>query len=166
MKNKSADSAPPKPHTFRNAIFAFTCSAVVVGAIAYFVNLNMPDISVKVAAMQTGISATYPSYTPRDYYLASVTSDDEKRIVLTFAGPDDNDFVLYEELSSWDTTALLNNYVKKNYSSDFVTMREQGITIYYDNETAAWINGGILYRYEAHGKNLTKDQIRNIVVSL
>ncbi|MDO5480997.1 MAG: hypothetical protein Q4F60_01460 [Candidatus Saccharibacteria bacterium] len=166
MKKTQAAPAQNKSHTFRNLLFASICSFAVVGAIAYFVNLNMPDISVKVAAMQTGISASYPNYAPRDYSLSSVTSDDGKRIVLTFDGPDDSSFTLSEESTSWDTTALLNNYVKRNFSSEFVTLREQGITVYYDNDAAAWINGGILYQTKSIGKNLSKEQIRNLVVSL
>lgn len=162
MKKTSAS----KSHTFRNLFFASICSAAVVGAIAYFVNLNMPDISVKVAAMQTGIGASYPSYTPRDYTLSNVASDDGKRIVLTFTGPEDSSFTLTEETTSWDTTALLNNYVKRNFSSDFITLREQGITIYLDNDSAVWINGGILYQTKSTGTPLSKEQIRNLVVSL
>ena len=47
-------------------IFAFACAAMAVFAIVYFVNLNSPDISLKVAAMQTGIEVQTANvdYTP------------------------------------------------------------------------------------------------------
>ena len=166
MNKLSVAPTHKKPHTLLSIFLATICSAAAVGAIVYFVNLNMPDISVKVAAMQTGINASYPSYVPRDYSLSHVASDDGKRVTLTFDGPDDSSFVLTEEATSWDTTALLNNYVKKRFSSNFTTLREQGITIYIDNDSAAWINGGVLYQIKSTGRNLTKEQIRNIVVSL
>ena len=85
---------------------------------------------------------------------------------MTFSGPDGIYFTLSEEKSTWDSTALLNNYVKKNYPNDFTTLREQGITIYVRGEKASWVNGGLLYKIDATGKYLTKEQIRNIATSL
>lgn len=35
-------------------------AAACVAAIIYFVGSNVPDISVRVAAMQTGVDASYP----------------------------------------------------------------------------------------------------------
>lgn len=60
----------------------------------------MPDISVKVAAMQTGIEASYPAYIPRDFSLNDVSSE-EGKISISFKGPDRAAFVLSEEKSSW-----------------------------------------------------------------
>ena len=142
------------------------CSAATVGALVAFVNINMPDISVRVAAMQTGIEATYPTFIPRYYSLANVESDKDGIVTMRFNGPDGASFTLSEEKSTWDSNALLNNYVKKYYPSDYTTLREQGITIYTRGENAAWVNGGLLYKIESTGKYLTKEQIRNIATSL
>ena len=54
---------------------AFGCAVAVVVGIVYLVNANMPDISLKVAAMQTGIDNPYPSYVPRDYNVSDVVSE-------------------------------------------------------------------------------------------
>lgn len=153
-------------HRGRRILLALLCSAATVGALVAFVHFNMPDISVRVAAMQTGIEATYPTFVPRNYSLASVSSDKDDVIVMNFNGPDGASFTLSEEKSTWDSTALLNNYVKKTYPSDYATLREQGITIYTRGENASWVNGGILYKIATTGKNLTKEQIRNIATSL
>ena len=45
-------------------------------------------------------------------------------------------------------------------------MKEQGITIYAGGPDAAWVNGGIVFKIRASGTYLTKEQIRNLVVSL
>lgn len=165
-KNATLEHTFKKKHHGRRILLAIICSAATVGALIAFVHFNMPDISVRVAAMQTGIEATYPTFIPRNYTLANVTTDKDGVVVINFEGPDDAKFVLTEESSTWDSAALLNNYVKKNYPSDYATLREQGITIYTRGQSASWVNGGILYKIEASGKNLTKEQIRNIATSL
>lgn len=145
---------------------ALFCSGATVAALVAFVHFSIPDLSVRVAAIQTGIDATYPSFVPRGYTLTNVTSDKEGVVVMTFSGSDGIYFTMSEEKSTWDSTALLNNYVKKNYPNDFTTLREQGITIYVRGEKASWVNGGLLYKIDATGKYLTKEQIRNIATSL
>lgn len=150
----------------RNFVLAFACSALTVTLLGVFIYLNMPNISVRVAAMQAGIEATYPSFIPRGYQLADVSSEKDGHITMNFVGPNSNSFTITEEKSTWDSVSLLTNYVRKAYSSDYSTLREQGITIYADNENAAWVNGGILYKLSATGHNLSKEQLRNLVVSL
>lgn len=150
----------------RRLILALACSAATVGLLTLFINANMPDISVRVAAIQTGIEAKYPTYVPRGYSLSSVVSEKDGEITMRFKGEGDKTFDLTEQNSTWDSTALLNNFVKVTYAGDYITLREQGITIYLYGSEAAWVNGGIFYRISAHGESLTKEQIRNLVVSL
>lgn len=146
-------------------LIAFTCAAACVAALGALINANMPDISVRVAAMQTGIEASYPSYIPRDYSLANINSE-EGKITMDFSGPNGDSFTLVEEKSSWDSNALLNNYVKPTWQEAYTVTHEQGITIYIAGSDAAWVNGGILYTLDASSNNLTKKQIRTIVTSL
>lgn len=147
-------------------ILALSCAAVVVFAIVYFVNLNMPDMSLKVAAMQSGINATYPSYVPRGFNISNISSEDGK-ISLNFQNAETGDgFSIEEEESSWDSGALLTNYVKKEFNADYSSIREQGLTIYIDDNNAAWVNGGIVYKLKITSGTLTKKQLRSIAVSL
>ena len=155
-----------KKNRGRRILLALVCSAVTVGALVAFVHFNMPDISVKVAAMQTGIEATYPSFIPRGYTLSNVSSEKNDTVIISFTNSSDASFTLTEEKSTWDSTALLNNYVKKNYPSDYATLREQGITIYVRGEKACWVNGGILFKISSSGGTLTKEQIKNIATSM
>lgn len=148
-------------------IIAFTCAAICVGGVIAFVGSNIPDISVRVAAMQTGITATYPSYVPRDYKLGDVFSESGK-ITMVFDGPAGASFTLEEEKSSWDSSALLRNFVEVNWGEGYATTHEQGVTIYIAENTsdAVWVNGGVLYKITSSGTPLTKKQVRSIVTSL
>lgn len=163
---KEMKQAFKKKRKAGRVFLALICSGATVAALVAFVHFSIPDLSVRVAAIQTGIEATYPTFVPRNYNLGSVTSDKDGVILMHFDGPEGASFTLSEEKSTWDSTALLNNYVKKTYPSDFTTLREQGITIYVRGEKASWVNGGLLYKIESTGKYLTKEQIRNIATSL
>lgn len=152
--------------TLPRIALALSCAVAAVFAIVYFVNLNMPDISLKVAAMQSGFDASYPSYVPRGYNLNGITSEDSK-VVLSFRNSsNDNAFNLTEERSSWDSTALLNNYVKFNLADDYTLIREQGLAIYSDGKKSVWVSGGIMYIIESTSGLLSKKQICAIATSL
>lgn len=169
MKNekKAKAKSSGKMHFGMGRVFlALSCAAAAVFAIAYFVNMNMPDISLKVAAMQTGIDAAYPNYIPRDFRISSITSENGK-ITLEFVNDNTKDaFSLIEEKSSWDSNALLNNFVKDAYGDKYDTVREQGLTLYINESNAAWVNGGVVYKLETTSGSLTNKQIRSIAVSL
>lgn len=149
----------------RRLVMAFACAIVCIAALGAFINVNMPDLSVRVAAMQTGIEAAYPSYIPRDYSLSNIVSENGK-ITMEFTGPNDAKFTLTEERSSWDSAALLNNFVKPKWEDNYTITHEQGLTVYINNSNATWVNGGIIYNITSSANNLTKKQIRNIVTSL
>ena len=151
---------------FPRVLLALSCAAIAVVAIVYFVNINMPDISLKVAAMQTGFDATYPNYVPRDYNLAGITSEDNK-IVLEFKKASSGEaFTLVEEKSYWDSNALLENYVKGTYEDNYVVIKEQGLTIYINNSNAVWVNGGVLYIITDSDGHLNSSDLHDIAVSL
>lgn len=150
---------------FKRLALAAVCAGLVVFAIVYFVNLNMPNVSLKVAAMQTGIEATYPAYVPRDYSLSDITSENG-RITLNFHNNTGDMFTIIEEKSSWDSNALASNYVQKEYSDNYTIVREQGLALYISGSDAAWVNGGICFKIKTTSGYLTKKQIKNIAASL
>jgi hypothetical protein len=146
-------------------LLAFATSAACVLALAAIVKVNLPNISVKVAAVQTGVDATYPNYIPRDYAIHDVYTNGST-VIIKFDGPENKSFTLSEEKSSWDSNALLTNYVKGAYGTNYDTIRENGITVYINYSNAAWVNNGIFYRITANTGILNKKQIKNIVGSL
>lgn len=168
---RSSESKKSKKTTgmhfgFGRVVLALTCASVAVMAIVYFVNLNMPDISLSVVALQNGMEVTYPSYIPRDYSVSSVTSEDGK-VTMTFDNSAENkSFTLTEERSSWDSNTLLANYVKSEYGENYTMVKEQGLTLFVSGSNAAWVNGGNVYKITANNGTLTNKQIKSIAVSL
>jgi len=162
---RPAKSPVRRKGNVRRFALAFVCAVVCVGAVTYFVSTSIPDISVRVAAMQTGVEASYPSYVPRDYSLKGISSESGK-IIITFEGPEHASFTLTEEKSSWDSTTLLRNYVEPTWKGNYTSTHEQGITIYVSGSNAAWVNGGVLYKINSTGASLTNKQLRNIVTSM
>lgn len=147
-------------------LLALGCATIAVLAIVYFVNVNMPDISLKVAAMQTGIENPYPSYVPRDYSVSDVVSENGK-ITLNFKNSTTGgEFTLTEERSSWDSNALLANYVKDAYGENYTVIREQGLTLYVSGSDATWVNRGVVHKIKTISGTLTKKQLKAIAVSL
>ena len=151
---------------FGRVILALSCAAAAVFAIVYFVNLNMPDISMRVAAMQSGIDPKYPGYVPRDFSVNDMLAE-EGKITLNFRNSSTGDeFSIEEERSSWDSNSLLANYVKPEMEESYTTIREGGLTIYLNSRKAAWVNGGMLYKLNVKSGTLTKKQITSIASSL
>ena len=137
-------------------ILALGCATVSILAIAYLVNINMPEFSLRVAAMQSGIDPTYPNYVPAGYSQNGVSAEGEK-IAMTFKHHNGSTFTLSEEKSSWDSTTLLNNYIKPEFKENYSTIREHGLTVYITPSAAAWVNGGIAYKLTFDENSLTKN---------
>ena len=75
-------------------------------------------------------------------------------------------FTLIEEASSWDSSALMTNFVQDEYGDNYTVVREQGLTIYISGSNAAWVNGGVVYKIKTTAGSLTNKQIKSIATSL
>ena len=143
---------------------AAACITTAVFAVVYFVNLTSSNMSIQVAASQSGINAKYPAYVPRGYEMSDVTSSSGK-VSMRFKG-DDGEFIISEENSSWDSEGLLNNFIKPTYNNDYTVVREQGLTLYMGANWQVWVNGGMLYKLNITSGTLTKKQLKAIATSL
>lgn len=150
---------------FKRVSLALCCAIFVVGAAIYFINLAMPGISVQVVAMQNGIDAIYPSYIPKGFSLSGVKSDGD-RLALSFKSDDEKSFVLTEEKSSWNSSALESNYTKPLFQNNYSTIREQGLTLYISGSNCVWVNGGKLFTISSTDAELSKTQLTSIATSL
>jgi len=153
-----------KPHQRVFAVLSATLAIVMLGG--YFTYLNMPALSVRVAAVQAGIDAGYPSYHPDGYALNGPVNYSDGRVSMNFkANGGEQNFTVNQSKSSWDSEALLDNYVTPKAGSNYIPYAENGLTIYVYGDNAAWVNGGILYTIEGDAP-LSSTQVRHIATSL
>lgn len=132
----------------------------------YFTYLNMPNLSVRVAAAQAGIDASYPSYRPDGYSLNGPVAYDQGEVSMKFAanaGP--QNFGITQTKTDWDSSALKENYVKAKWGENATQYTENGLTIYALDGDAAWVNNGILYTIDGDAP-LSSSQIRGIATSM
>ena len=146
--------------TIITAVFA----VLIIGA--YLTYSNMPSLSVGFAAAQAGIKATYPEYKPDGYRLSQPVTFSDGEVTLNFvANTGTGEYTVVQTRSSWDSSAVLDNVVKKAAGDNYVTTQERGLTIYSYDSNATWVNGGILYTIHANAP-LSGEQIRHIATSL
>lgn len=146
--------------TVISAVFA----VLIVGA--YLTYVNIPSISVGFAASQAGINATYPQYKPDGYHLSQPVTYSDGTVTLQFkSNSDSSEYSVVQTRSSWDSSAVLTNIVKKAAGDNYVTTQESGLTLYSYNNMATWVNAGILYTIDSNAP-LSGEQIRHIATSL
>lgn len=150
----------------RGFLISDAVAIISIALLGYLVYLNLPDLSVRVAAMQTGIENAYPSYVPMDYRLSGLVKEDNGVITMNFVQENGGSFQLIEKKSSWDSATVLSNFVEEKWGSDYVVAKGQGLTVYISGSNAVWVNGGVLYQIEDHGSNLTTDDLHDIAISL
>jgi len=169
VANTKSSTKPHKQPFWRQrqrvtGIITATFALVLLGG--YFTYLNMPSLSVRVAAAQAGINAAFPDYRPDGYALNGPVTYSDGRVSMNFkANASDVGFELNQSKSSWSSDAVLDNYVAPRAGSSYMPYTERGLTIYTYKNNAAWVNGGILYTIEGNAP-LSSEQIRRIATSL
>lgn len=161
---------PPKKKSFFKRYPKFisitTVSIVVIILGAYLTYVNIPSLSVKVAAVQAGINATYPDYRPDGYSINGPVTFNEGEVTINFAAnTGSSKFTITQKKSMLDSSAVLDNIVRKEAGEAYNTSQEGGLTIYTYKGNAAWVNAGILYTIKGDAP-LSGEQIRRIATSL
>jgi hypothetical protein len=131
----------------------------------YFTYLNMPSLSVRVAAAQAGISASYPSYRPAGYSLAGPVAYTDGEVSMKFAsnaGP--QSYNISQKKMNWDSSAVEQD-VNQKTSGSYSTSTTSGLTIYLYDNNASWVNDGILYSLTGDAP-LSSEQIDRIATSM
>ncbi len=155
----------PSKRRMRIVSFAsgFAALALFAGYVTY---LNVPNISVRVAAAQAGIDASYPGYQPNGYRLSGPVAYTDGEVKMNFVSRQDgSEYTLRESRSSWNSSTLLENYVREASGDDYTISKEKGITVYHFGGDAAWVSGGILYLIDGD-TSLTPDEVRKIATSV
>lgn len=159
-KKKSLISRHPRLLNIASASLAL----LLLGG--YFTYINLPSLSVRVAAAQAGIDASYPEYHPDGYSLNGAVAFKDGEVSMKFGangGP--QNFTITQTKSSYDSEAVLDNYVKPKVGENYIPFTERGLKIYAYGGNAAWVNGGILYTINGDAP-LSNSQIGNIAKGL
>lgn len=166
LANAKTEPAP-RPQAKKRRVFSVGAASLgILLLTGYFTYLNMPNLSVRVAATQAGIEASYPEYRPVGYRLNGPVVFQDGQVSMEFAsnsGP--LAFSLNQSRSSWDSSALLEKYVDPRSEGKYATYSDGGLTIYTYGTDAAWMNGGVLHTIEGSA-TLSNEQIRRIATSM
>ena len=167
---RATEKEEVKPHKLHfslgRILIAFGCTAAAIFAIAYFINLNVSDFSLYAAAIEAGIESDgREPRVPQEFTISNISSENGKVTSNYHNATTDKNMSISKEKSSWDSNALLTNFVRDAYGDTYITVREQGLTIYVSDSEASWVNGGFVYKITAPSGSLTKKQIRQIATS-
>lgn len=169
-KHHAAAQRIVKKHTKasvkRKHLTSYATTAVVVlllgGYVAY---LNIPSISMKVAANRAGFAASMP-HAPSGYRFSGPIAYSPGQVVVSFrSNTDERRFSLTQQPTNWDSLALLENHVLRQ-SSDYTTYQDRGLTIYVHGSDAAWVSDGKMYTINGQQARLGIDQILGIAASM
>ena len=144
--------------------FAFFAAIALLGG--YLTYINMPGLSVQVASMQSGVSASYPDYKPDGYRFSGPVEYGVGEVTLNFmANGGGKGYKIDQKVSGWNSVAVLDNLVADDSNGRYDIEARNGIILYtYDNKVV-WSNGGILYKIESEAP-LSKAQLVDIAVSM
>ena len=130
----------------------------------YFTYLGMPNISTRIAAIQSGINAKYPGYRPSGYALSGPITFKSGEVSMKFAYADGGQsYTITQQKSSLNSAALKETLTADG--GDVQTTTADGLTIYSTDRTASWVNGGVLYQITLGGV-LSSEQVTKIATSL
>ncbi len=146
-----------------SSLMAASLAVMVFGG--YLSYINMPNLSVRVAAAQAGVHAEYPNYTPTGYTFDGPVAYGDGQVRLNFAANGGNlQYSIIQQKSQWDSQALLDNYVASK-TKDYSINDAGGLTIYTYGTNAAWVNRGVLYTIDGDAP-LRTDQVIRIAQSM
>lgn len=152
-----------KKSTRHLSIASASLAVLMLGG--YFTYLNMPTLSVRVAAAQAGIDASYPTYRPAGYRLDGPVAYTDGEVSMKFAsnsGP--QSYNISQKKMNWDSSAVEQD-VNQKTSGSYSTSTTSGLTIYLYGNNASWVNAGILYTLSGDAP-LSSEQIDHIATSM
>mgnify|MGYP001570179615 FL=1 len=161
--HKSHTAKAPKRSRF--ASVAVTSFALVLLG-GYLTYINIPNLSIRIAAANSGIDANLPTYQPSGYRISGPISYNDGEVNVKYkSGSGNTGYQLTQRPSDWDPIAALDNYVESDSDSDYQIHSVQGLTVYTYDKKAVWVNGGILHILDGNAP-LSNQQVESIVASM
>lgn len=143
----------------RRAVSSLAGLAAVLVIVGFVTYLNKSSVELQVASVKAGFQASQPGAIPAGYE-QQAAQNDGKSVRMSFVSPASNSgFTLTQESSGWDSQTLFDSVVARGDNS-YQTVQHNGQTIYiYDEDKAAWVSGGILYKITGAEKLQSDDII-------
>lgn len=164
-EGKKASKAARVARSSRFTSVAMTSFALVLLG-GYLTYINIPNLSIRVAAANTGINAELPSYQPAGYRIHGPISYSDGEINVSYKSNSGNtSYKLTQRPTDWDPIAALDNYVESDSKNDYQIHSVQGLTVYTYDKKAVWVNGGILHIIGGNA-TLSNQQVERIVASM
>ena len=140
------------------------CGMLLLG---YFAYLNIPNLTLRVAASRAGIEASLPGYNPGGFGLSGPIAYSDGQLVLSFSSrTDERAYKLIQTRSEWDSQSLANNYLDEA-NQEYTTVEDRGLTIYlFSGSNATWVNRGVWYTIQGDGSFLSETELVDIAASI
>ena len=133
----------------------------------YLTYINVPNLSMRVAAAQAGINATLPEYQPDGYSFDGPPQYAQGQVTIRYASnTSPQGYTITQKASDWDSQAILDNYVAKASNGAYNIHSVQGLTIYTFNNKAAWVSSGLMHEVDFGKAPLSYNQIEQIAASM
>lgn len=136
---------------------------ILVGLVGY---QNIDNLQIRMASSKAGFAASLPSYQAAGFGVSNITTN-AGQVAINFTDKNDvnKNYTVQEKSSSWNNTALKDNFVI-TADKNFRSLMTGGITVYlYGDNNATWVNAGIWYVITGNG-TLSDNQIINLAMSL
>ena len=171
-KNRKTEKPARRQQSAASKFVRFSGLAIAGVAVlllgVYMLYTTVPGVSTQVAAAQTGVAASYPTYRPEGYDLTGPITAKDGKVAMTFGqtGGSTGSYTIMQEKTDQESDAL-SGTIKKETGHDPAITRIDGLTIYtYDNgNAAAWVNKNILYTIKSDTP-LTSTQVQQIATSM
>lgn len=158
----------PKKYKKHFTITGYIITAITVLILAgYIAYLNVPAISMRVAATRAGFDASLPSYTPTGYKIDGPVQYSPGIVTISFkSGSENKSFDVTQQPSNWDSLALKESYISTETDQPAVTQQYNGLTLYLFEGKVAWVNAGKLFEIDTKGSQLGLEEIQQLATSL
>jgi hypothetical protein len=141
-----------------------TAALAVIMLGGYAAYVNMPAISVRVAANRAGVDAHNP-YIPNGYSIDGPVAFSPGLVTINYKSNSGSDGYSFTQANTnWDDDAVRDNLVKPT-TDNYDTLVAGDVTIYRFGDTATWVQNGILYTLDGNDY-LGDDQILEIADSV
>jgi hypothetical protein len=150
----------------RGRFFRFAAgTAAVLAVIGFLAYYNAPALSLKIASYRAGLQATLPSQQPSGFNLGYLDYQPGNITANFTSEQDGRQYNITQKASSWDSQALLSNFVA-SANSAYKTYQRAGRTVYVlSNNTATWVDSGIWYTVDGNA-SLTSQQVLDLASSM